>query len=112
MASDAPKDDSPPEAAGEGVPKAIVVVPAEATPVEAVPVEAAPAEPAAAEAPTSEGILATAAEPASSSPPPAAPAAPAAPVDKKKEWALAIVMMIVFALMAFRFVVYLRNAGN
>jgi hypothetical protein len=47
----------------------------------------------------------TAAEPEA----PAAPAEPAAPPSPAKEWAVAVALMLLFALIAFQFISFLRN---
>ncbi|MDB4938237.1 MAG: hypothetical protein JWP87_5209 [Labilithrix sp.] len=54
---------------------------------------------------------ATAAEPETAAvvPEATAPAAPAEPVSPAKEWALAVALMVVFALIAAQFISLIRN---
>ncbi len=83
MPSDPPID-PPSEATAAPDPPAEAVVPAPVEPVE--PVEAAAPAPA-----------------------PVVPAPPAEPVSPVKEWAVAVALMIVFAIICAQFITFLRS---
>jgi len=74
---------------------------AKAAPAEALAPQEEPAEAVAAAA----SVVAEAAEPAALAP----PAVPPEPVSKVKEWAVAVAIMIVFAMICAQFVTFLRS---
>ena len=92
MPSDPPNDPlpAPEETTAPKEPPAEVFRDAPDAPAEAVPVPAA-----AADVPAAPAV-------------PAVPAAPAEPVSPVKEWAIAVALMIVFAIICAQFITFLR----
>ena len=77
-------------------------------PIEAPTEDPAAVDPAlAAPEPAAEAVEAAA--PSESVAPAAAPPPPAEPVSKVKEWAVALAIMIVFAIICTQFVMFLRS---